>query len=128
MPGAGTAWRRAGWAGCWIDAAEQRLLLVPVDCVVTAPWTFPCLPEPWALHSEPGTPLHLLPCTGLVVGNTASTGGQQSPLPGCQPLTEGSDPGGRVEVTGAAPLRGCCQASGYPLVLRMFLLLFCRYP
>lgn len=94
MPGAGTAWRRAGWGGFWTDAAEHSLLSVPVDCVVIAPWTFPCLPEP--LHGEPGTPLHLLPCRGGVVGNTASTGSQQSPLPGCQPLTEDSDPGGRV--------------------------------
>lgn len=106
----------------------SSLLLVPVDCVVTAPWTFLCLPEPWALHSEPGTPLHLLPCRGGVVGNTASSGGQQSPLPGCQALTESSDRGGRAEVTGAACRRGCCQASGCLPILRMSLLLFCRYP
>lgn len=93
----GLAQPRGEQDGFWIDAGEQSLLLVPVDCVVIAPQTFPCLPEPWALHGEPGTPLHLLPCRGDVVGNTARMGNQQSPLPGCQPLTEGSDPGGRVE-------------------------------
>lgn len=110
-PGAGTAWRRAGWAGFGVDAAEQSLLLVPVDCVVIAPWTLPCLPEPWALHGEPGTPLHLLPCRGGVVGNTAITGSQQSPLPGHQPLTEGSDPGGRVQGHRCCTPQGCYQAA-----------------
>lgn len=36
--------------------------------------------------------------------------------------------GAEWEVTGAAPHRGCCQASGWLPALRMFLLLFCRYP
>lgn len=92
-------------SGVWVDAAEQSLLLAPVECVIIAPWTFPCLPEPWALHREPGTPLPLLPCRGSVVGNTASTGSQQSPLPVCQPLTEGSE----WKVTGAAPPRAAIR-------------------